>query len=492
MPQKKINKVYIIGAGFAGRQLGEEIAKKNVLGALLGYLDDKAELAGIEINNVKVHCPIDSILALQKEKPADEAIIAIPRADNKTLARIYGLLTRAGIPRIRFLPSLSQIVDGAAHLIQTRSLEAEDLLKREQVVIPLKKSLQYLRGRRVLITGAGGSIGSELSRQLLSGGAERLYLFDNGENSLFEIDRELRLLQEEGVGEKAAIVPVLGDLRDRDYTSFILSRLKADVIFHCAAYKHVPMLEYNPLEAVTNNVFGTKNIVEAAAEAGASRFVLISSDKAVEPSSIYGASKALGEEIVLSQRASQTQFMVVRFGNVLGSRGSIVPLFQKQILKGGPVTITHPGMTRFFMTIPEAASLVLMTGGMGEGGSLYILEMGEPLRILDLAREMIAFYGFEPGQEIKIQYIGLRPGEKLTESLLAPDETPERTSQRGISRLRKNPRLGEGLGELLKNLEGVCRFDPERPQDYRNRIRVREYLAPFYPHLRMNQDEPEY
>lgn len=492
MTQSKEKKIYIIGAGFAGRQLGEEIQKKHVLGTLLAYLDDKPELAETEINGVRVHCPIDSVIALQKHQPADEAIIAIPRADRKTLLRIHNLLARAGIPRVRFLPSLSQIIDGNAHLIQTRTLEPEDLLKRDQVVIPLKKSLQYLRGRRVLITGAGGSIGSELSRQLLSGGAERLYLFDNSENNLYEIDRELKLLQEEGVGEKATIVPVLGDLRDGEFAEFIINRLKADVIFHCAAYKHVPMLEYNPLEAVKNNVFGTYNLVKAAGNAGVSRFVLISTDKAVDPSSIYGVSKALAEEIVLARNSAKTSFMVVRFGNVLGSRGSIVPLFQKQILKGGPVTITHPEMTRFFMTIPEASSLVLKAGGVGHGGNLYILEMGEPLKIRDLAEQMIRFYGFQPDVEIKLQYVGPRPGEKLTESLWGENERPEKTGYPGISRLEKRSCFNGAPEAFLEELRSTCYLDPAKPDNYRNRVKLREILSRHYPSLRMPQDEPEY
>ncbi|MBI9102125.1 MAG: polysaccharide biosynthesis protein [Spirochaetales bacterium] len=492
MKQTKNKGIYIIGAGFAGRQLGEEIRNKNIFGNLLGYLDDDETLGGTTLTGVPVYTPISSILKIQKANPADEAIIAVPQASHEQLRRIYNLVTRSGISKTRFLPTVSQIIDGNAHLIQTRELSAEDLLRRDPVVIHLKKSLEYLRGRRVLITGAGGSIGSELSRQLLSGGAERLYLFDNGENNIYEIEKELKLLQKEGVGEKATIVPVLGDLRDREYTKFILNRLKADVIFHCAAYKHVPMLEHNPVEAVKNNIFGTLNLVDAAQEAGASRFVLISTDKAVNPSSVYGASKTLAEEIVLSQKNSNTDFMVVRFGNVLGSRGSIVPLFQKQILTGGPVTVTHPDVTRFFMTIPEASSLVLKAGGVGLGGNLYILEMGAPIRIQDLARQMIRFYGFEPNKEIDINFIGLRPGEKITETLWADDESPEKTEYSGISLLQRSLRFNGELNSLLDDLNTTCYLHPGKESNYRNRIKVREFLSRYIPSLEIPEDEPEY
>ncbi|GAB1484350.1 hypothetical protein MASR2M78_31680 [Treponema sp.] len=266
-----------------------------------------------------------------------------------------------------------------------------------------------------------------MARQLLSGGAQRLYLLGHGENSIYQIDRELRLLQEEGVGEKATIIPIIGDLKDRNFMGYILERLKVDVVFHAAAYKHVPMTEENPVAAIENNVLGTDNLLAACLEQGVKRFVLISTDKAVDPVSVYGASKQLCEKLVLSageKVKNGHNYMVVRFGNVLGSRGSIMPLFQSQIEKGGPVTITHPEASRWFMTIPEACSLVLKTGGVGKNGSLYLLDMGEPVRIRDLAEQMIRFYGFEPEKDIAIEYIGLRPGERLDERLWGDDETP--------------------------------------------------------------------
>ncbi|HUX20443.1 MAG TPA: SDR family NAD(P)-dependent oxidoreductase, partial [Spirochaetia bacterium] len=375
MSGKRTNRIYIVGAGFAGRTIAREIRDKGILGEVVAFLDDDPEKQGELVEGVPVLGPVREVSECLARVPADQALIALPSATREQLRTVYNELSHAEFSKIRILPGISQIIDGDAHLILTREIDVHDLLGRSPVSIGLKKSLEYLRGKRVLITGAGGSIGSELSRQLLSGGAQRLYLFDHEENGVYEIDKELRILQEEGVGEAATIVPVLGDLQDRDYTRHILGRLKADVVFHCAAYKHVPMLEHNPIEAIKNNLFGTLNLVDAAVEAHASRFVLISTDKAVEPSSVYGASKMLAEEIVLRARKGRGDFIVVRFGNVLGSRGSIVPLFKKQILKGGPVTITHPETTRFFMTIPEASSLVLKAGGVGNGGDLYILDM---------------------------------------------------------------------------------------------------------------------
>jgi FlaA1/EpsC-like NDP-sugar epimerase len=358
------------------------------------------------------------------------------------------------------------------------------------VAINLRESLAYLRGKRVLVTGAGGSIGSELCRQLLSGGASRLYLFGHGENSIYQIDRELRLLQEEGVGEKAALVPVIGDLKDASYVDYILERLRADVIFHTAAYKHVPMMEENPVAAIENNFFGTENLIRAAGKHGVKRFVHITTDKAVDPVSVYGASKYLCEKLVLAEAAKTgrpgeaSSFMVVRFGNVLGSRGSILPLFQMQIEKGGPVTVTHPEMRRWFMTIPEACSLVLKAGGVGENARLYLLDMGEPVRIRDMAEQMIRFYGFEPEEDIKIQYVGLRPGERLDEKLWGDDEIPRETPYSRILRVDRKTPSETDLSALTEKLRPVCKFDPARPGDYRNADLLRRLLAEAVPGLR--------
>ncbi len=485
-------RIYIIGAGFAGQTIAKEIRAKGILGTVVAFLDDDPSKIGTRIEDVPILGPIRDVVQLLRQTPADEALIALPNASREKLRELYTLLKRAGFTKIRILPGISQIIEGDAHLILTRQIHPEDLLARTPVTINLNKSLEYLRGKRVLITGAGGSIGSELARQLLSGGAERLYLFGHGENSIYEIDRELRMLQEEGVGEKATIVPVIGDLQDRDYMLFILKRLRAEVVFHCAAYKHVPMMEANPVAAVKNNIFGTKNLVDAAMEAGTKRFVLISTDKTVEPVSIYGATKKIAEEIVLQADGKSRAFMVVRFGNVLGSRGSIVPLFRNQILKGGPVTITHPEASRFFMTIPEAASLVLNAGGVGKGGTLYVLDMGEPLFIKELAEQMIRFFGYEPEKDIPMVTIGLRKGEKLTEALWEPAESIEPTGYPKINRILRNGQVLKGIPELLEALKPICFFDPARSDSYRNRKLLRTILQNAIPTLEVPCDEPEY
>ena len=487
MPAKNLGRLYIIGAGFAGQTLAKEIQSKAIFGELVAFLDDDPEKTGRRIDGIPVLGPIRDVARLLRTNPADEAIIAIPGASREWLKELYAILKKAGFERIRILPGISQILEGDAHLIQTRSIDPQDLLGRNPVAINLKQSLAYLRGKRVLITGAGGSIGSELCRQLLSGGASRLYLFGHGENSIYQIDRELRLLQEEGVGEKATLVPVIGDLKDGKYMDYILGQLKADVVFHTAAYKHVPMMEENPVAAIENNLLGTENLICAARARGVKRFVHITTDKAVEPVSVYGISKYLCEQLVLRAaspaadsggdgREREPNFMVVRFGNVLGSRGSIMPLFQKQIEKGGPVTVTHPNMQRWFMTIPEACSLVLKAGGVGKNGNLYLLDMGEPVRIRDLADQMIRFYGFEPETEIKIEYTGLRPGERLDEKLWSSDEQPVETEYNRIIRIDRRVPPPVDIPALLEKLRPICRFDPARPEVYRNGELLRTVL----------------
>jgi FlaA1/EpsC-like NDP-sugar epimerase len=442
------------------------------------FLDDDPEKIGKKIDNIPVIGPINEVAVLVRANRADEAIIAMPNARRDYLKQIYDNLKKIGFQQIRILPGISQIIDGDAHFIQTRSIDLQDLLGRNPVAIKLKQSLAYLRGKRVLVTGAGGSIGSELCRQLLSGGASRLYLLGHGENSIYQIDKELRILQEEGVGEKAALVPIIGDLRDIDYVDYILGHLKADAIFHTAAYKHVPLMEENPVAAVENNVFGTENLVMAAIKHGTKRFVHITTDKAVEPVSIYGASKYLCEQMVLEAAAASggPNFMVVRFGNVLGSRGSIVPLFQQQIQKGGPVTITHPDIRRWFMTISEACSLVLKAGGVGVNGGLYLLDMGEPVRIRDLAEQLIRFHGFEPDTEIKIVYTGLRPGERMDEPLWAADEKINATEYDRILQVNREKPFVVDLKNILEQLRPICRFDPAKPQAYRNAELLRTVL----------------
>ena len=477
--------VYIIGAGLAGTMIAHEIKRKGVFGRVAAFLDDDPQKIGAKIEGIPVLGPIQDVARLIRVEARDELLIAIPSIKAERLREIYAIVKEAGFTTIKLLPGISQIVDDSAHLVQAREINPQDLLGRTPIKISLKSSLAYLRGKRVLITGAGGSIGSELARQLLSGGAERLYLFGHGENSIYQIDKELRLLQEEGVGDKATIVPIVGELKDRDYMHYIIGKLRCDAVFHTAAYKHVPLMEANPVAVIENNVFGTKNLLDACIENGVKRFVLISTDKAVNPVSIYGVSKMLNEKMVLDAAARVGEkygspdyaYMFVRFGNVLGSRGSIFPLFVEQVKKGGPVTVTSPDMMRFFMTIPEACSLVLQTGGVGINGQSYLLDMGEPVNILETARQLIRYMGYEPEKDIPIEIIGVRPGERLEEPLISKTEYTEQTDYPKILRLQNREEYDSAtLRILLAALQPVC-CSSDNPALYRNKEHLTRILC---------------
>lgn len=480
-----------MGAGFAGQSIAREIRQKRTGGTIVAFLDDDKEKIGCEIDGIPVLGPIASCAATIEQTKADEAIIAIPTATPTQLRKIYDILHKAAFPRIRILPSAAHIIDGKAHLVQARDIDLQDLLGRTPLKINLKESLEYLAEKRVLITGAGGSIGSELCRQLLYAGAQRLYIFGHGENSIYHIEKELRRLQDEGVGQKATIVPVIGELQNRDYMRFIINRLKTDVIFHCAAHKHVPMMETNPVEAITNNVFGTEYLLQAAEEAGVPRFILISTDKAVNPSCVYGVSKKIAEQLVMSRQKNGRKYMVVRFGNVLGSRGSIIPLLKSQILSGGPVTLTHPDTSRYFMTIPEAVSLILKIGGAGKASGLYLLDMGEPVKIKDIINQMIEFYGYTE-EQIPIKIIGLRPGEKIDEKLWSENEIPIQSEfPRIISVRTESPEL-EKLNSLLEDLLPISFLTSDKYEWFRNRKHLRKRLLQDFPNLGEALNEPEY
>ena len=479
--------LYIIGAGFAGISIAGDIKRKKIFGKVAAFLDDDKSLIGREFDGIPVFGPVADIAKILRCTDSDEAIIAIPSASVERIKEIYETLKSGGFKHIKILPSVSQIVNGTAHLVQARDIDPLDILGRTPVTISLKESLSYLRGKRVCITGAGGSIGSELSRQLLSGGAERLYLFGHGENSIYQIDRELHLLQKEGVGEKATVVPIIGDMKDKDYVDYIVSHTKCDVVFHCAAYKHVPLMEENPVAAIENNVFGTKNLLDACIAHGVRRFVLVSTDKAVSPVSVYGVSKMLCEKLVLSyadKARDGTSFMFVRFGNVLGSRGSILPLFMEQIKNGGPVTVTDKAMERYFMTIPEACSLVLRTGGVGENGSSYLLDMGQPVKITELAEQIIRFSGFEPYKDIDIVFTGARKGERAIEPLRLPEEEAQKTSYKKIMRLKNTPYAEAHLRSLLEKLYPVCFRTSGEEKKYRNKQYLVSVLSDDVPSLK--------
>lgn len=353
-------------------------------------------------------------------------------------------------------------------------MNLEDLLGRRSRNIDLKKSLKYIEGKRVLITGAGGSIGSEISRQALLGGAERLYLLGHGESSIFEINRALRKLQDGGYGtETKAIVPIIGEIQDRNYIFYLLKSLSADFLFHTAAHKHVSLGERNPIEVIKNNVFGTKNLIDASKKYIKEKFILISTDKAVEPTSIYGASKMIAEELAMREDG---KFLIVRFGNVMDSTGSVVPIFKNQIQNNEPLTITHPEVKRFFLSIQEAVSLILRISGVGKTDELYVLDMGEPIKIEDLARVIAKHYGNESPEVV---YTGLCFGEKLEEKLWSDKEKATKTNIPGILRIRRNI-IFDNLDELLDEIFDLC-FYRGNIENYRNRRILREVLKKHIP-----------
>jgi FlaA1/EpsC-like NDP-sugar epimerase len=381
----------------------------------------------------------------------DEVLIAIPSASGELRARVVEVARRQGIP-VKTLPSLVELVSGDFHLAQQlRPVEVEDVLGREPVHVDLDSIAGYLRGETVLVSGAGGSIGSELCRQIARFAPTRLVLVDHAEPALFEIEREL--VDERGFHAAAAVV---ADVKNRTKLRQVFENYRPGVVFHAAAYKHVAMMEANPLEAVRNNTLATRAIAEVSAELGAKRFVLVSTDKAANPRTVMGQSKALCEWIVetLGHREDvPTRFVAVRFGNVLGSSGSVIPIFRRQIAKGGPVTVTHPEMTRFFMTIPEAVQLVVQAGAIGGRGQVYVLDMGEPVRIVDLAEKMIRLSGKEPGRDVRIELIGPKPGEKLHEELVGDGETASPTGHEAILLLSRAPVDGAWLEAELRELE---------------------------------------
>ena len=403
--------VLIAGAGAAGAAVLREISRNPSLGLHpIGLLDDDAVKRGKRIHGVRVLGRLDDLGEVVASQGVQEVIIAMPTAPGSLVKRVAQACASAEV-RSRTVPGYFELLDGRVSVSRLREVEISDLLRRPEIPGPVDAAA-YVTDRTVLVTGAGGSIGLELSRQVAHARPRRLVLVGHGENSLFEAEYQLRRSF-----PAVAMQTVVADVRDRDRIHRVFERVRPEIVFHAAAHKHVPMMEQNPEEAITNNVLGTANVVDATIRSSAARLVLVSTDKAVEPRSVMGASKRVAEQLVM-QAASEwgRAFAVVRFGNVLGSRGSVVPHFKRQIEAGGPITITHPDATRFFMTIPEAVHLVLHAGGLSKGGELFVLNMGRPVRITDLAHDLLALSGHAPN-EIEIVYTGLRPGEKLEERL---------------------------------------------------------------------------
>ena len=451
-------KVLIIGAGSAGEMLLREMKQNPRIGyEPVGFLDDNSAKRGMRIHDVSVLGRIGDIEKVVDMKRVEEAVIAIPSLTGKEMRRITRLCDSAGIT-CKTVPAISDILDGSVHVNQIREVSIEDLLGRERVELNMEEITRYLKGKRVMVTGAAGSIGSELCRQIMKIGPERLILFERVENELYRIDMEFSKTFQ---GKPYAMV--LGDILDTERLEWAMETYRPQVVFHAAAYKHVPIMESHPLEALKNNVRGTYNVAKASVGHGVEKFVLISTDKAVSPANVMGATKRIAELICQGMNEEKrTKFIAVRFGNVLNSAGSVIPLFKQQIVKGGPVTVTHPEMTRYFMSIPEAAQLVMQAGAMGKGGEIFVLDMGEPVKIEDLARDMIRLMGFKAGDDIDIIFTGLRPGEKLHEELVAEGEESVKTVHEKITMVKSPPvdwrELQPKVEEILASVNG---YDPK-------------------------------
>jgi FlaA1/EpsC-like NDP-sugar epimerase len=443
--------VIVVGAGDAAQLVIREMQKAPALGYTpMGLIDDDPRKKNLRLHGVRVLGTTDELPHILRDNPPDEVLIAIPSASGQTRQRVVEMAQAANVP-VKTLPGLYELISGDLNLAgQIRPVQVEDVLGREPVEVDVASIAKYLAGETVLVTGAGGSIGAELCRQIARVSPARLVLVERSEAALFDIEREL------DERDFSAVATVLGDCGDRAKMSQVFERYRPTVVFHAAAYKHVALLEANPLEAVRNNTLATRAIADVAVEYGARRFVLVSTDKAANPKNLLGQSKALCEWIVEAyghRDDVKTRFVAVRFGNVLNSSGSVIPIFRRQIEKGGPVTVTHPEMTRYFMTIPEAVSLVVQAGAIGGRGQVYVLDMGEPVKILDVARNMIRLSGKEPEMEIPITFVGVRPGEKLHEELWTAGETVGPTSHPKILRAARPPIDVEWLDEELAELE---------------------------------------
>jgi FlaA1/EpsC-like NDP-sugar epimerase len=442
----------IVGAGDAGQLVIKEMQRNPSVGYTpIGLVDDDPRKRNLRLHGVRVLGTVADLGHVIRDRRPDEVLIAIPSASGRLRAQIVDTARSLHVP-VKTLPSLSDLVSGDADLaLQLRPVEVEDVLGREPVEVDIESISGYLEGEVVLVTGAGGSIGSELCRQIARVDPAKLVLVDNAEPALFEIEREL--VRDRGFLAAAAVV---GDVKDPVKLRQVFDKYRPGVVFHAAAYKHVAMMEANPLEAVRNNTLGTRVVADVAAEYGAKRFVLVSTDKAANPKTVMGQSKALAEWIVETwghREGVTTRFVAVRFGNVLGSSGSVVPIFRRQIARGGPVTVTHPEMTRFFMTITEAVQLIVQAGAIGGRGQVYVLDMGEPVRIVDLAENMVRLSGKEPGRDIAIEFIGPAPGEKLHEELVGDGETVSPSPHAKIDLIARPPVDPEWLEEELAMLE---------------------------------------
>jgi len=468
----------IVGAGDTGEALLREVLRMQVdRYRVVGFLDDDTSKHGSYIHGVPVLGSIDQVRKICEKHEVEELLLALPRAPQKRLRQIVEQVQGLNV-LFRTIPAMEAVIEGQVTISQIRTVDIKDLLGREQVELDEAKLKENLQGERVLVTGAGGSIGSEICRQLLRYRPAKLVLLEQAENNLFEIDRELGQ-----IAPDISRVRCIADICDAARIDRILQTERPAVVFHAAAHKHVPMMEWNVGEAIKNNVLGTKTVADAAKRHGVRRFVMISTDKAVNPTSVMGCTKRVAEMYTQQLRqGAKTQYITVRFGNVLGSSGSVVPIFAKQIATGGPVTVTDPAMTRYFMTIPEATQLVLQAGVMGSDGDIFVLDMGEPVKIVDLAREMITLSGLRPGEDIEIKFTGVRPGEKLYEELSVTGENMGRTTHEKIYVWRNRK---EDWPKVCRLMDELIRAADEMPPE-RLKERLKEIVPEFTP-----GDEPQ-
>ncbi|MBC2736693.1 MAG: polysaccharide biosynthesis protein [Desulfobacteraceae bacterium] len=453
-------KLLIIGAGNCGEKIFREIKNNASLRYhVVGFIDDNPSKRGLKIHGIPVLGYLNEIESVIKRLKIQELLIAVPSASSADMRKIVEKCKKTGLA-FKTIPGYGELIDGRVSINSIRDVAYRDLMRRETIHLEEDRIGAYLKNRRILVTGAGGSIGSELCRQISRFEPESIVLFERAESPLYEIELELKRLYPE-----IACYPVLGDILDDDLLRHTFKQFRPQAVFHAAAYKHVPMLEMQPWRAVENNIIGTSKVIAVAGEFMVERFVFVSTDKAVRPTNIMGTSKRVAELIVHCQKNQlnvTTKYMIVRFGNVFGSVGSVIPLFRKQIAQGGPVTVTHPEVTRYFMTIPEACQLILQAGVMGSGGEIFLLDMGTAIKIDDMARDLIRLSGFEPGVDIDIQYIGLRPGEKLYEELITDGEGILPTQHKKIMILSSESCNLEALSEQIGALSTLAKkYDAE-------------------------------
>ncbi len=470
-------RVLVVGAGDAGTMIVREMLRHPEARLIpVGFLDDDPGKRNATFLGYPVFGSVDQLSSVARSQGVDEILIAIPSVQGDAIRSILETARRVKIPA-RIIPGIWEVLSGKVNISSIRNVEVEDLLNRDPVRLDLDAIAGYIKGKTILITGAGGSIGSEIVRQLLPFDPKQLVLVGRGENSLFQIEQELKTHY-----DAPPFSVAVADVRNRERLERLFRRFHPEVIFHAAAHKHVPLMEANPEEAILNNVCGTANLAELSLEHGTEVFVNISTDKAVNPTSVMGASKRVAEMVVRSTAMKNTStgaFVSVRFGNVLGSRGSVIPTFKEQISRGGPVTVTHPDMTRYFMTIPEAAQLVLQAGGMRRNGSVFVLDMGEPVKIVDLARDLIRLSGLEPETDIPIAFTGIRPGEKLYEELLTAEEGTEASHFKKIF-VAKNNDLPEDFEKLLEMLYAAAKAE--------ERDEIRTTLGKIIQGCQINQE----